>query len=846
MNKQLSPKLSQVLIQGREEAARLQNTTVGPEHHLLAALRDEQSKAVGLLKKLDVAPDKLRRDLENYILIHHRRQVVDLPEFLPLTSEASAIVQMSLEEAKSHYSDRAEVEHIILAMLRENNNLASKALNDHNVTYDSFERALRLTLEVRGAYGTSDEESDEEANQQERMGVNNNVSDTKKRNAKVQSDTPMLDAFGVDLVKAAQDSMLDPVIGREGEIERIAQILSRRKKNNPILIGDPGVGKSAIVEGLALRIYQKKVPRSLYNKRVVALDMSSVVAGTKYRGQFEERIQQLLAELKKNKDVILFIDEIHTMVGAGSAPGSMDAANMLKPALARGEVQCVGATTIDEFRKTIEKDGALERRFQKVIVAATTAEETLQILKNIKDKYEAHHSVAYSDEALAACVALSQRYITDRSFPDKAIDVMDEAGSRAHILQVEIPQQQLEQEALIKQLQLDKNEAVKEQNYELAANLRDRVVEEEHKLEIMRAEWLKQQASNPVHIEKSQIEEVVSMMTGVPVAKMADTESVRLKGMKEAITERVIGQVSAVDTVVRAIMRSRLGLKDPNRPIGCFMFLGPTGVGKTHLAKALAQFMFGSSDSLIRFDMSEYMEKYSVSRLVGAPPGYVGYDEGGQLTERVRRRPYSIILLDEIEKAHNDVFNLLLQVMDEGRLTDSNGDTVDFKNTVIIMTSNTGSRQLKEFSRGIGYSASTASDGVHASRVIQKALEKQFAPEFLNRIDEVITFKPLDKVAIEQIARIEIAALVSRVAAMGIMIKVSDEVITFVAQKGFEPQYGARPLRRAIQSLIEDELTEAMMQGRLHDGQSVVFDVDEAKDKLSLTIKSEGMVLTES
>lgn len=818
-------------MQGREEATRLHNIMVGPEHHLLAALRDEQSKAIEVLKTLNVAPEKLKRDLENYILIYYSKQPVELPEFLPLTEKASTIVKMGVEEARNHYSDTVEIEHLILAILRENNNLASKALNDHNVNYENYERALQLNMEVRNAYGTSDDDS-EEASQQERMGVNNKT----KPDRKTQSDTPMLDNFGVDLVKAAQEGALDPVIGREGEIERIAQILSRRKKNNPILIGEPGVGKSAIVEGLALRIHEKRVPRSLYNKRVVALDMASLVAGTKYRGQFEERIQQLLADLKKNKDVILFIDEIHTMVGAGSAPGSMDAANMLKPALARGEVQCVGATTIDEYRKTIEKDGALERRFQRVIVAATTAEETLQILNNIKDKYEAHHSVSYSEEALSACVSLSERYITDRSFPDKAIDVMDEAGSRVHILEVEIPQEQLIQEQLIKALQQQKIDAVREQNYEQAANLRDSVVENERKLEVMRSEWLKKQSENPVRIEISHIEEVVSMMTGVPVAKMADNESIRLKGMKEAITTRVIAQDPAIDTVVRAIMRSRLGLKDPNRPIGSFMFLGPTGVGKTHLAKALANFMFGSSDALIRFDMSEYMEKYSVSRLVGAPPGYVGYDEGGQLTERVRRRPYSIILLDEIEKAHSDVFNLLLQVMDEGRLTDSNGDTIDFKNTVIIMTSNTGSRQLKEFGRGIGYSAPTTGDSTHAARVIQKALEKQFAPEFLNRIDEIITFSPLDKSAIRQIAENEVKALVERVGKMNITLHISDTIIDFIGEKGYEPQYGARPLRRAIQSHIEDLLTDAMMQGELYEGRSVTFNIDTSADKLKMSI----------
>ena len=635
---------------------------------------------------------------------------------------------------------------------------------------------------------------------------------TKKRKASDVADTPYLDNYGIDLTKAAEGGKLDPVVGREKEIERIAQILSRRKKNNPILIGEPGVGKSAIAEGLALRIVEKRVSRALFGKRIVSLDMTAVVAGTKYRGQFEERIRAILTEVKKHPDVILFIDEIHTIVGAGSAAGSMDAANMLKPALARGEIQCIGATTLDEYRKNIEKDGALERRFQKVLVEPTSPEETLQILRNIKDKYEEHHNVTYTDEALEACVRLTDRYVTDRYFPDKAIDAMDEAGSRIHLTHISVPQEIEEQERLIEEAQQHKNEAIRLQNFELAASFRDRENQYTEQLERLKNEWKEKLKDNRETVDAPQIEEVVSMISGVPVQRMAQAEGVRLKGMKQALLSKVIGQDKAVETLVRSIQRSRVGLKDPNKPIGTFLFLGPTGVGKTHLAKELAKNMFGTTDAIIRIDMSEYMEKFTVSRLVGAPPGYVGYEEGGQLTEKVRRHPYSIVLLDEIEKAHSDVFNMLLQVMDEGRLTDSLGRTVDFKNTIIIMTSNIGTRQLKEFGKGIGFTAQTGeNEKEHANSVIRKALNKSFAPEFINRLDEIVTFDQLDIASLEKIIDIELAGLYKRIEGCGYHLLLDQEAKRFVAEKGYDVQFGARPLKRSIQNHLEDGLAELII-----------------------------------
>lgn len=640
------------------------------------------------------------------------------------------------------------------------------------------------------------------------------------------------------MTKAAEEGKLDPVVGRVKEIERLAQILSRRKKNNPILIGEPGVGKSAIVEGLALRIVEKKVSRILFDKRVIALDMTAVVAGTKYRGQFEERIRSILNELKKNPNIILFIDEIHTIVGAGSAAGSMDAANMLKPALARGEIQCIGATTLDEYRQNIEKDGALERRFQKVIVEPTTAEETLQILKNIKDKYEDHHNVNYTDAALEACVKLTNRYITDRNFPDKAIDALDEAGSRVHLTNITAPKEIEEQEKLIDEMKSLKNEAVRLQNFELAASYRDKEKEYTNQLDTLKEEWEKSLKENRETVDDEQIAEVVSMMSGVPVQRMAQAEGMKLLGMKDDLLSKVIGQDKAIATLVKAIQRSRVGLKDPNKPIGTFMFLGPTGVGKTHLAKELAKLMFGSADALIRIDMSEYMEKFTVSRLVGAPPGYVGYEEGGQLTEKVRRKPYSIVLLDEIEKAHPDVFNILLQVMDEGRLTDSYGRTVDFKNTIVIMTSNIGTRQLKEFGKGIGFAAQVRTDDKEYSRnVITKALNKSFAPEFINRLDEIITFDQLDMDALTRIIDIELKGLYSRVENIGYKLVIDEDAKKFVATKGYDVQFGARPLKRAIQNNLEDGISELILGSEMAAGDTIKVSYDKEKDLIVMTVE---------
>ena len=707
---------------------------------------------------------------------------------------------------------------------------------DYQAVFEQL--SMKSTNPNAGMGFTEDDEEDEEdmnMSRSSRTGGAGSASAAQAASRKPSNDTPVLDNFGVDMTRAAEEGKLDPVVGREREIERLAQILSRRKKNNPVLIGEPGVGKSAIVEGLALRIVQKKVSRILFEKRVVMLDMASVVAGTKYRGQFEERIRSIINELQKNPNVILFIDEIHTIVGAGAAAGSMDAANMLKPALARGEIQCIGATTLDEYRKNIEKDGALERRFQKVIVEPTTAEETLQILKNIKEKYEDHHNVSYTDEALEACVKLSARYITDRNFPDKAIDALDEAGSRVHLTNINVPKEIEEQEKLIEEARSLKAEAVKSQNFELAASYRDREKELSVRLEEMKVEWEARLKDDRQTVGEEEIANVISMMSGVPVQRMAQAEGLKLAGMKEELQAKVIAQDAAIEKLTKAILRSRVGLKDPNHPIGTFMFLGPTGVGKTHLAKQLAKYMFGSADALIRIDMSEYMEKYTVSRMIGAAPGYVGYEEGGQLTEKVRRKPYSIVLLDEIEKAHPDVFNILLQVLDEGRLTDNYGRTIDFKNTVIIMTSNIGTRQLKEFGRGVGFAAQNRTDdNEHSRSVIQKALNKTFAPEFLNRLDEIITFDQLSLEAITKIVDIELKGLYERVEAIGYKLVVEDDAKTFLASKGYDVQFGARPLKRAIQNHLEDGLSELIVAEELQPGDTVNVSVDKEKDELSI------------
>jgi len=738
---------------------------------------------------------------------------------ITFSEEASKILTLSKLEAKLMNNEKVDTPHILLAIMRDNQNNAYKILDKNDVTYEKIIDRLKQEEAPFDGLDFNDDEEEEGIGRRgnadksnDGFGSSANRQTTQTEQKQAEGDTPYLDNYGIDLTKAAEGGKLDPVVGREKEIERIAQILSRRKKNNPILIGEPGVGKSAIAEGLALRIVEKRVSRALFGKRIVSLDMTAVVAGTKYRGQFEERIRAILTEVKKHPDVILFIDEIHTIVGAGSAAGSMDAANMLKPALARGEIQCIGATTLDEYRKNIEKDGALERRFQKVLVEPTSPEETLQILRNIKDKYEEHHNVTYTDEALEACVRLTDRYVTDRYFPDKAIDAMDEAGSRIHLTHISVPREIEEQERLIEEAQQHKNEAIRLQNFELAASFRDRENQYTEQLERLKNEWKEKLKDNRETVDAPQIEEVVSMISGVPVQRMAQAEGVRLKGMKQALLSKVIGQDKAVETLVRSIQRSRVGLKDPNKPIGTFLFLGPTGVGKTHLAKELAKNMFGTTDAIIRIDMSEYMEKFTVSRLVGAPPGYVGYEEGGQLTEKVRRHPYSIVLLDEIEKAHSDVFNMLLQVMDEGRLTDSLGRTVNFKNTIIIMTSNIGTRQLKEFGKGIGFTAQTGeNEKEHANSVIRKALNKSFAPEFINRLDEIVTFDQLDIASLEKIIDIELAGLYKRIEGCGYHLLLDQEAKRFVAEKGYDVQFGARPLKRSIQNHLEDGLAELII-----------------------------------
>ena len=819
MNNPFSQRISDVIQFSKEEANRLRNNYIGPEHLLLGLIREGEGKAVQILKDLYVDLEMVKKTLENDL----RSSAVtpeNYSEDITFDEKASKILKMSILESRILKSPATDTEHMLLAIMRENQNKASQILEENEVTYQKVMDKLVPKAEPQSGLDFGEDEEEEEEGIRRQPTGNGESSffsqeakqTTRTQQQKPNNDTPVLDSFGTDMTKAASEGKLDPIVGREKEIERLAQILSRRKKNNPILIGEPGVGKSAIVEGLALRIIEKKVSRILFDKRVIALDMTAVVAGTKYRGQFEERIRAILNELKKNPNIILFIDEIHNIVGAGSAAGSMDAANMLKPALARGEIQCIGATTLDEYRQNIEKDGALERRFQKVIVEPTTPEETLQILQNIKEKYEEHHNVTYTDEALEACVKLTDRYITDRNFPDKAIDAMDEAGSHVHLKNITVPKEIEQQEQMIDEARTHKNEAVRLQDFELAASFRDREKSLMSELEDMKQRWEESLKENRETVDKEQIADVVSMISGIPVQRMAQAEGIRLKGMKEQLLAKVIAQDKAVDTLAKAIQRSRVGLKDPNKPIGTFLFLGPTGVGKTHLAKELAKQMFGSADALIRIDMSEYMEKFTVSRLVGAPPGYVGYEEGGQLTEKVRRKPYSIVLLDEIEKAHSDVFNLLLQVMDEGRLTDSYGRTVDFKNTVIIMTSNIGTRQLKEFGKGIGFAAQTRTDDKEYSRsVITKALNKSFAPEFINRLDEIITFDQLDINALEKIIDIELKGLYERMESLGYKLVIDDAAKRFVASKGYDVQFGARPLKRSIQNNLEDGLAELIL-----------------------------------
>ena len=837
MNNQFTQRVSDIIMYSKEEANRLRNSYIGPEHLLLGLIREGEGKAIEILFNLQINLQDIKNQLEA-IVKNNAENDTTYDENISFNDKASKVLKLCILEAKLLRNIAADSEHILLAIMKVKDNAAFHVLESNGVTYEKIK--LTLQPDTHAGLGFSEDEDEDEDIRQSPSGNKSNAAQQQARPAqkKPANDTPVLDNFGTDMTRAAEEGKLDPVVGRVKEIERLAQILSRRKKNNPILIGEPGVGKSAIVEGLALRIVEKKVSRILFDKRVIALDMTAVVAGTKYRGQFEERIRSILNELKKNPNIILFIDEIHTIVGAGSAAGSMDAANMLKPALARGEIQCIGATTLDEYRQNIEKDGALERRFQKVIVEPTTAEETLQILKNIKDKYEDHHNVNYTDAALEACVKLTDRYITDRNFPDKAIDALDEAGSRVHLTNITAPKEIEEQEKLIDEMKSLKNEAVRLQNFELAASYRDKEKEYTNQLDTLKEEWEKSLKENRETVDDEQIAEVVSMMSGVPVQRMAQAEGMKLLGMKDDLLSKVIGQDKAIATLVKAIQRSRVGLKDPNKPIGTFMFLGPTGVGKTHLAKELAKLMFGSADALIRMDMSEYMEKFTVSRLVGAPPGYVGYEEGGQLTEKVRRKPYSIVLLDEIEKAHPDVFNILLQVMDEGRLTDSYGRTVDFKNTIVIMTSNIGTRQLKEFGKGIGFAAQVRTDDKEYSRsVITKALNKSFAPEFINRLDEIITFDQLDLDALTRIIDIELKGLYSRVENIGYKLVIDEDAKKFVATKGYDVQFGARPLKRAIQNNLEDGISELILGSEMAAGDTIKVSYDKEKDLIVMTVE---------
>ena len=800
-------------------------------------MRMKNSPIVEIFQRLDISMQTVKTELETRVREDEIGQPIHTAD-LVLNEKASNILKLAVLEARLQRTTRVEEQHLLLAILHDQvDNGAKHVLEMNNMNYED---ALTL-LSVKNGIGLPDEDYEEEEQSSETANSQQKGSGAQTTTAqqKTKSKTPVLDNFGTDLTKQAAEGLLDPCVGREKEIQRVIEILGRRKKNNPILIGEPGVGKSAIVEGLAQMISNHHCSPTLFNKRLVTLDMTGVVAGTKYRGQFEERMKMLVKELEQNPDIIVFVDEIHTLIGAGSTPGSMDAANILKPALARGTIQCIGATTLDEYRNSIEKDGALERRFQKVQVEPTTNEETLEILHNVRDRYEHHHHVSYTDEALEACVKLTARYVTDRFMPDKAIDAMDEVGSRVHLKNANIPPEITEKEQELKQVTEKKLQAVSDQNFELAAGYRDRQTVVERELQELNRKWQSGETDVRQQVTADEVADVVSMMTGVPVQRMAQEEGIRLKGMAQELKGQVIAQDKAIDKMVRAIQRNRVGLKDPNHPIGAFMFLGPTGVGKTYLAKKLAEFMFGSADALIRVDMSEYTESFNVSRLIGAPPGYVGYEEGGQLTERVRRRPYSIVLLDEIEKAHGNVFNLLLQVLDEGRLTDGNGRFVDFRNTVIIMTSNAGTRQLKEFGRGVGFNTSNSSlmlneqDKEHARQIVQKALSKQFSPEFLNRLDEIITFDQLDLQAIKQIIDVELKSVFKRIGDLGYQVELSDEAKQFVAEKGYDVQFGARPLKRAIQTYIEDGISELIVNGDVKTGATIHINKVEGKDELS-------------
>ena len=846
MTSQFSPKVSEILAFSREEAARLASRSVGPEHLLLGMLRSNNGPVVDLFNRLNLNLQSVKTELEMRVREDEIGSPIHTTD-LVLNEKASNILKLAVLEARIQHTNKVDEQHLLLAILHDAvNNGAKQVLELNNMNYEDAMAMLYApqNKEIKNGIGLPDEDEEDfeetgNAGTSGHSGKSKTSGTTTTAQKKTASKTPVLDTFGTDLTLAAAEGKLDPCVGREKEIQRIIEILGRRKKNNPILIGEPGVGKSAIVEGLAQMIADHHTSPMLFGKRIYTLDMTGVVAGTKYRGQFEERLKALMKELEANDDVIVFIDEIHTIIGAGSTPGSMDAANIMKPALARGTIQCIGATTLDEYRNSIEKDGALERRFQKVQVEPTTNEETLQILRNIRDRYEHHHHVTYTDEALVACVKLTDRYVTDRFMPDKAIDALDETGSRVHLGNAQVPPEIVEKEKEIGRVKEKKQQAVKNQDFELAAGYRDRQTVLETELKLLNERWSSGEGEERQVVDAEQVAEVVSMMTGVPAQRMAEEEGIRLKGMAQELKNAVIGQDAAIDKMVKAIQRNRVGLKDPNHPIGVFMFLGPTGVGKTYLAKKLAEFMFGSSDALIRIDMSEYTESFNTSRLIGAPPGYVGYEEGGQLTERVRRHPYSIVLLDEIEKAHSNVFNLLLQVLDEGRLTDGNGRFVDFRNTVIIMTSNAGTRQLKDFGRGVGFSASGSTglalneqDKQHARDIVQKALSKQFSPEFLNRLDEIITFDQLDIEAIKRIIDVELKSLYARIEQIGYRINLTDEAKAFVASKGYDVQFGARPLKRAIQNYIEDGISDIIVNGGLPLGSVIHIALHENKNEL--------------
>lgn len=838
MTSQFSPKVSEILAFSREEATRLASRYVGPEHLVLGILREKENPLQNLFKRMNIDEQNVKFELEKKVREDEISEPIITSE-LVLNEQASNILKLAVLEARLQHTQLVDVQHLILAILHDQvDNGAKEILELNNMNYEdtlSYLQVQKSNSPVQNGLELPDEDDEDFDSKPSGSGQAESITVKNK-----SSNTPILDNFSTDLTQAALDGKLDVVVGREKEIQRVTEILCRRKKNNPILIGEPGVGKSAIVEGLAQLIVQHKTSPLLFNKRVVNLNMTAIVAGTKYRGQFEERIRDLIKELERNTDIIVFIDEIHTLIGAGSTPGSMDAANIMKPALARGVIQCIGATTLDEYRQSIEKDGALERRFQKVLVEATSSDETLAILNNIKDRYEEHHHVTYTDDALKACVNLTERYITDRYFPDKAIDALDEVGSHIHLQHAEVPEEITDKQKELEKTISKKNTAVKNQNFELAAGYRDYQSKLEAEIKDLNDKWSKGQNGDRHIVTDIDVADVVSIMAGIPVQRIAEKENVRLKNMSKVLNEKVIAQDKAIEKMVKAIQRNRVGIKDPNHPIGVFMFLGPTGVGKTYLAKQLASYMFGSPDALIRIDMSEYSESFNTSRLVGAPPGYVGYEEGGQLTEKVRRHPYSIVLLDEIEKAHGNVFNMLLQVLDEGRLTDGNGRLVDFRNTVIIMTSNSGTRQLKEFGRGVGFNAGGTiglsiddKDKEYARSIIQKSLSKQFAPEFLNRLDEIITFDQLDLPAIKKIIDIELKDLFARIDSLGYKLSITDKAKEFVATKGYDVQFGARPLKRAIQNYIEDGVCERILSGDIKEGDTISIGKNPNKDELT-------------